>query len=157
MSDDDFEIDLTSQKPKDLNVNQHPQQESEITTDTKFVRRKFRSFGQGVELDEVIARYACAADIKILLQGMLYLTKTCLYFYSPFNNKTVIGSGTKLKIALIAINEIKMKRNLLLFPTRVKIYLETGQKISFSGLASQQSCYKAITAQMKETRAQSAI
>ena len=57
---------------------------------------------------------------------MMYLTESNLYFYSPFNNKTLIGTGTKLKIPFASISDMKMKRTLLIFPTKIKLYLESG-------------------------------
>jgi hypothetical protein len=39
--------------------------------------------------------------MTIVLQGMLYITDRNIYFYSPFNSKTIIGYGTKISIPFL--------------------------------------------------------
>ena len=60
-----------------------------------FIYTKFKAYDTE---ETVLANYACAAKCSILLQGMIYITNKALYFYSPFNDKTLIGYGTKIKI-----------------------------------------------------------
>lgn len=61
----------------------------------KFIKGKFGRVERG---EKVIDSYSCAASRKILLQGMLYVTDRSLYFYSPFNDKTLFGNNTKIAI-----------------------------------------------------------
>jgi len=46
---------------------------------------------------------------------MLYVTDKNLYFYSPFNDKTLIGKGTKIRISYSIIDCIKKAHNALFF------------------------------------------
>jgi hypothetical protein len=55
-------------------------------------------FGNLKQDENILDNFACAAKTSILLQGMLYVTNRAVYFYSPFNEKTLIGYGTKIKI-----------------------------------------------------------
>lgn len=65
------------------------------TPRTSLLMKKFPEFKHGERIKD---DFACAANIKVLLQGMLYITDRACYFYSPFNNKTIIGHGTKIRI-----------------------------------------------------------
>lgn len=62
---------------------------------TAFLKKKFANY----EKDEILLEnFHCAFESNILLQGMIYLTNKRMYFYSPFNNKSVIGQGSKLSV-----------------------------------------------------------
>ena len=54
-----------------------------------FLKKKFKNLYK----DEIVLdNFTCAfTSSKILLQGMLYLTNNAIYFYSPFNAKTILG------------------------------------------------------------------
>ena len=48
------------------------------------------------EGEAVLENYNCAARMNLLLQGQMYVTDKSIYFYSPFNNSTIFGHGTKV-------------------------------------------------------------
>jgi hypothetical protein len=89
----------------------------------RLLQKKFKDFDCR---ENVLENYACAAHLKILLQGMLYVTDRCAYFYSPFNNKTVVGHGTKVRIPYLAIKEIKKESSLVVFPNAIRFMLKSG-------------------------------
>ena len=98
----------------------------EVSPRTQFLKIKFKNFGQN---EFVIANYACSVTMTIVLQGMLYITDRNIYFYSPFNSKTVIGYGTKVTIPFLQLNEIKKIDSMLVFKTGIKFNLKSGQDI----------------------------
>ena len=69
--------------------------------------KKFK--GEVSEDEKVIETFNCGVKSKMFysLTGMLYITEAALYFYSPFNKKTFLGSGSKIRIAYWQIQEIK--------------------------------------------------
>ena len=105
------------------------------------MKKKFDS----VEDSElVLENYCCAARMKILLQGMLYLTEKAVYFYSPFNNKTIFGHGTKIKIPYEAMRLIKKESTLLIFPNAIRFVLKSREEIVFASFVSRDTCYSLV-------------
>jgi len=103
------------------------------------------------DFDEtVLENYACAANCKILLQGMLYVTNQNVYFYSPFNEKTLIGHGTKIKISYKSISHLKKENNLVIFPNSIRFYLDNGNEIVFTSFVSRDTCFSLILKQLTE-------
>jgi hypothetical protein len=94
----------------------------------RLLQKKFKDFDVR---ETVLENYACAAHLKILLQGMMYVTDRCAYFYSPFNNKTVIGHGTKVRIPYRGMKEIKKESSLVVFPNAIRFLLKSGHSILF--------------------------
>ena len=83
---DDTHLPSTLKSEKDLEHVSSKQSSPRST----FIRKKFPTFRS----DEVVLdNFACAfkAPKSLLLQGMLYLTDKCCYFYSPFNVVTLVG------------------------------------------------------------------
>jgi len=100
-----------------------------------------KKFGKLDSSEWVMESYSCAASIRILLQGMIYVTNKNIFFYSPFNNKTVIGHGTKIKISYGSIKKIKKETKLLVFPNSIRFSLNSGEEILFTSFVSRESCY----------------
>ena len=98
--------------------------------------------------------YSCAASIRILLQGMLYVTNKSIYFYSPFNNKTVLGHGTKIKISYGSIKKIKKETKLLVFPNSIRFSLNSGEELLFTSFISRDTCYQLILKQCADVQYQ---
>ena len=110
-----------------------------------FIRNKFKQIEQN---EKVIDSFACAASQKILLQGMLYVTDMNLYFYSPFNDKTLIGKGTKMRISYNSIDCIKKAHNALFFSKSIKVILKhSQQELLFTSFISRKTCYNIIETQ----------
>ena len=95
----------------------------------------------------VLENYCCAARMKILLQGMLYVTEKAVYFYSPFNNKTIFGHGTKIKIPYDSMTLIKKESTLLIFPNAIRFVLKTREEIVFASFVSRDTCYSLVLRQ----------
>ena len=92
---------------------------------TKFIKTKFKSFAPD---EKVLDSFACAAASgTIVLQGKLYLTDRCCYFYSPFNNKTILGKGSKLRIRLCDLETVKMETTLIFFANTLRFFYKTGE------------------------------
>ena len=106
-----------------------------------FIKQKFKLVDKG---DVVLENYCCAARMNILVQGMLYVTEKAVYFYSPFNHKTIFGHGTKMKIPYSSIRLIKKESTLLIFPNAIRFVLNTREEIGFSSFVSRDTCYSLI-------------
>jgi hypothetical protein len=84
----------------------------------------------------VLDNFSCAAKCKILLQGMFYVTNKRIYFYSPFNDKTLLGYGTKIKIEYQQIVDVKKADTLVIFPNCIKFILTEDRQIEFTSYVS---------------------
>lgn len=100
------------------------------------------------EQESVLENYSCAANCGILLQGMLYVTQLNVYFYSPFNKKTVIGHGTKIKISYESLSQIRKHSHLLIFPNSIRFELKSGEDITFTSFVSRDTCFSLILMQL---------
>ena len=85
--------------------------------------------------------------MNILLQGVLYVTERAVYFYSPFNNKTIFGHGTKVKIPYEAVRLVKKESTLLIFPNAIRFVLDSREEIVFASFVSRDTCYSLILRQ----------
>ena len=84
---------------------------------SKLLRSKFKELKEN---EKVLDNFACAAKTSILLQGMIYVTNNAVYFYSPFNEKTLIGYGTKIKIEFDTISDMHKERSMMIFENIIK-------------------------------------
>jgi hypothetical protein len=109
-----------------------------------FIKKKFNLEDKG---EVVLENYCCAARMNILLQGMLYVTERAVYFYSPFNNKTIFGHGTKIKIPFEAVKLVKKEATLLIFPNAIRFVLNSREEIVFASFVSRDTCYSLILRQ----------
>ena len=109
-----------------------------------FLMQKFKDLGKG---EAVLENYCCAARMNLLLQGITYVTEKAVYFYSPFNNKTIFGHGTKIKIPYSSIRLIKKESTLLIFPNAIRFVLNTQEEIVLASFISRDTCYSLILRQ----------
>lgn len=122
----------------------------QLSPRSKFLKQKFPKFDENeVVLDNFNCAYSCQS---ILLQGMLYITDQYLYFYSPFNAKTIIGKGSKLVIAFSEIASIKKELTLLIFPDAIRLSLKNGEQILLKSFVSRDTCYSFILSRMMSLR-----
>ena len=91
--------------------------------------------------------YCCAVRTNILLQGVLYVTEKAVYFYSPFNNKTIFGHGSKIKIPFSAVRLVKKESTLLIFQNAIRFVLGTAEEVVFASFVSRDTCYSLILRQ----------
>ena len=109
-----------------------------------FIKKKFQLESK----DEVVLEsYCCAARMNILLQGMLYVTERAAYFYSPFNNKSIFGHGTKIKIPYKSIRLVKKETTLLIFPNAIRFVMKSREEIVLASFVSRDTCYSLILRQ----------
>ena len=85
--------------------------------------------------------------MNILLQGITYVTEKGVYFYSPFNNKTIFGHGTKIKIPYNSIRLIKKESTMMIFPNAIRFVLNTREEIVLASFVSRDTCYALILRQ----------
>lgn len=95
----------------------------------------------------MLENYRCAARMNILLQGMAYVTDQAVYFYSPFNNKTIFGHGTKIRIPYSSIRLVKKESTLVIFPNAIRFVLKTHEEIVLASFVSRDTCYSLILRQ----------
>jgi len=72
------------------------------------------------------------------------LTDRCCYFYSPFNSKTILGKGSKLRIKLSDLEAVKMETTLIFFANSLRFFYKSGEQIVFTSFLSRDSCYNQI-------------
>ena len=76
---------------------------------------------------------------------MLYVTNKNLYFYSPFNERTLVGHGTKIKINYSAIDHMKKAHQLLIISESIRIVLNSGgPDVIFTSFISRELCFNLI-------------
>jgi len=71
--------------------------------------------------ESLIESYLCALHWKWILQGRLYVTRSCLCFYSVFNNETLFGQSTRIVIPFCDIIKVKKESNALIFNNAISI------------------------------------
>ena len=74
----------------------------------------------------------------------MYVTNYAIYFYSPFNEKTLIGFGTKIKMTFNQILDMKKESSMIIFPNCLRISLTTGASLLFTSFVSRDTCYATI-------------
>ena len=112
-----------------------------------FIKKKFPKFDPKNEL--VLDNFACAFNSpKILLQGMLYLTDKCCYFYSPFNEKTLVGQGSKIQIQFTELRSVKKESSMFIFPNAIRFIYKSGEQILFKSFLSRDTCFSFILSLM---------
>ena len=81
--------------------------------------------GHNIENGEIILdEFRCAIQLKILIQGMLYVSSEALYFHSYFNDSLIFfGKHTKMKVPLTDIKTIQKAKNAKIFDNSIKIRL----------------------------------
>lgn len=124
------------------------------TPRSKFIAKKFKTFD---EEETVLENFACAASFTLLLQGMMYVTNKNVYFYSPFNKKTMIGRGTKIKMSYEAISLIKKESAILVFPNSIRFILKSTEELVFTSFVSRDTCYNLILKQLNLTSATTSL
>lgn len=77
--------------------------------------------------EHVLDDFSCAYVGKILLQGTMYVTNKSINFYSHFNDRTLVGSSTKINIPFTTIVRIQKETNFLAIPNVIRFIL-TNQK-----------------------------
>lgn len=110
----------------------------------EFIRKKFELESED---EAVLENYCCAARMNILLQGMLYVTEKAAYFYSPFNDKSIFGHGTKIKIPYASIRLVKKESTLLIFPNAIRFVMKSHEEIVLASFVSRDTCYSLILRQ----------
>ena len=75
---------------------------------------------------------------------MLYVTNRAVYFYSPFNEKTLIGYGTKIKIEFEQIADMKKETSMIIFHNSLKFVHMDASEITFTSFVSRDSCFLLI-------------
>ncbi len=114
-----------------LNITKDPdakEQSLEFSPRSLFIKKKFKNVKDVI----VQANFACAfTSSKLLLQGMLYLAKSSIYFYSPFNEKTLLGYGSKIHILYNDLQCIKKETAMLIFPNAIRFIFKSGEQILF--------------------------
>ena len=78
---------------------------------------------------------------------MAYVTEKAVYFYSPFNNKTIFGHGTKIKIPYSSIRLIKKESTMFIFPNAIRFVLNTHEEIVLASFVSRDTCYSLMLRQ----------
>jgi hypothetical protein len=112
-----------------------------------FIKKKFADFD--LENEVVLDNFACAFHTqKLLLHGMLYLTDKSCYFYSPFNEKTIVGQGSKIQIRFTELKSIKKETTLFVFHNAIRFTYKNGYQALFRSFLSRDTCFSFILSLM---------
>ena len=101
----------------------------------------------------MLESFACAttpANTKIILQGKLYITDRCCYFYTPFNHKTLLGKGSKIRCPYSEIDSIKKETTLVFFANSIRFFFKSGEQILFQSFLSRDACYNFMVSLMNK-------
>lgn len=117
------EADLSPQKQSallnsDFNLGvEHPcGVHNDNSSRSKLVQAKFPNEFKSSE--KFIDNFCCALSGPILIQGTIYVTTRCCYFYSPIAaNFSSFTKGTKVKMAYSDLATIKKENRLNVFPS----------------------------------------
>jgi hypothetical protein len=84
--------------------------------------------GNDIENGEIIFEtFRCAIELRILIQGKLFVSNRAIYFYSYFNDqKLIFGQETKIKINYSEIKDIKKAKGAIFLPNSITITLIDG-------------------------------
>lgn len=93
-------------------------------------------------MEKVIDEFTCAAELRILIQGKLFVSNEAIYFYSSCNDKFLFfGKSTKVKIMLSDIRGIKVAKNIGIFDNSILIKLEHDYQLFLTSFISRDKCY----------------
>jgi hypothetical protein len=73
---------------------------------------------------------------------MMYVTNLSVYFYSPFNPKTLLGRGSKLTFD--AISDIKKETTLVVFNDAIRFSFKSGGSFLFRSYIHRDTCFSMI-------------
>ena len=113
---------------------------------TKFVIEKFSKLEEG---EKVIESFACALQLKILLQGRVYITNKRVCFHSYFNNKTIFGKETRVQIHISNIQKVEKKTNAMVFDNSVGITTKEGKEFFLTSFVFRDIAYELILKQIE--------
>ena len=108
----------------------------------------FENQGNEISVDEfILDDFSCAAKLKILIQGSIYVSNKALYFYSRFNDANILfGKKTKLKILLSDIVMMKKDCQLGIFDNTIKFKLKNSLKMTLTSFLNRDECFNLIWA-----------
>lgn len=130
-----------------LDMSQLSQSEMQIDEKLQLLHRKFPNEleANAVLLDSFVCAYQSE---KFLLQGILHLTNSGLYFCSPFNPSTLFGRSSKIALRYADIQSLHKETTLLLFRDSIKVTLHSGFVVTFKSFLSRDTCFSFILSQM---------
>ena len=88
---------------------------------------------------------------------MMYVTNKHVYFYSPFNKKTMIGRGTKIKMHFDALSHIKKESAILVFPNSIRFILKSTEEIVFTSFISRDTCFSLVLKYLNASSAKDSL
>lgn len=89
--------------------------------------------------------FSAAIQLKILVQGKIYVSTHAIYFHSQFNDKLVFfGNKTKIKIPLKEIKSIVKQKNAVIFDNSIEILLKNGSSMFFTSFLNRNECFRLI-------------
>ncbi len=149
---------VASPPPADTIWNSPPP--AELPAVSKFESKQSTERSQGKDdwmakrfgVDEQATEsFLCAISWKLILQGTLYITKSTLCFYTPFNNSTLFGSGTTIVIPIAEIVDVKKRYNALIFDNSISIHTKNAE-FFFTSFVHRDKAYEMIAKGMEQIK-----
>ena len=104
--------------------------------------KKGNNLGEG---EIIIEKYSCAANLKILIQGKLFVSNQALYFHSYLNDKHLFfGKHTKLKLPYEDIQFIIKNKLAQIIDNSIMIKLQNGFKLQLTSFVKRDICFDLI-------------
>lgn len=100
----------------------------------------------------MIDTFSCAVLNKIHLAGTLYVTNKGLYFYSSFNNKTLLFGSTRISIPFHEVYRAELTGSMLLLNKSIKVFRVEEEPIVFMNFLFRDACFKTIVTQLQVFR-----
>jgi hypothetical protein len=110
--------------------------------------------GNNIEEGErIIDCFSCAIELKILIQGKIYISNQSLYFHSYFNDSLLFfKKETKIKVPISQIRDIQKAKNAKIFDNSINLSLYNGTSLFLTSFLKRDDCYRLILKQMKRIK-----
>ena len=95
---------------------------------------------------KLVDSFACALQMKILLQGRLYVTSKALCFTSFFANSILLfGKSTKILIPFTEIKQVEKQYNAMIFDNSILLKTRSPERSFFlTSFLQRDGCFDAI-------------
>ena len=96
----------------------------------------------------MIRNFNCAFLGKIFLQGKVYVSNEAIYFYSLFNDKSLIkrGKATKFRLPYENMIDIQKAKNAKIFDNSIRIILSENKRVFLTSFINRNNCYNLMIA-----------
>ncbi|CDW84713.1 UNKNOWN [Stylonychia lemnae] len=158
LEEEKYSAQILSIKEKQLkkSEDQVQQMKQSVKQDDNSIQFIYENYGFIGPQEEIKNSYACAAKLKILLQGRMYITTHRIVFHSYFNDRNVFfGSNTKIQFLLKEVKELEKQYSAMVFDNSMILKTIDNGEYFFSSYVNRDQCFDLIAETIKSKRKQS--